>query len=152
MLKSPNTLSTLLRISGDLDIVGDITATVDSPSALLAWAHALPKPIICAWRAEDSGHRYVHVSAACHRAPIHGQVTAVLNADDHHAFWSALLTEDDLTPGQEQLLPLTALVAAWSTTTPAPSADTSPIATTTHPVHGGNSHAEALTDAETGDR
>ena len=55
MLRSPNTLSTLLRISSDLDIAGDVTATVETPSALLVWAHALPEPTICAWRAEDSG-------------------------------------------------------------------------------------------------
>lgn len=91
MLKSPNTLSTLLRISRDLDIIGDVTATVDTPSALLAWAHALPEPLICAWRAEDSGHRYVHVSADCHHTPLRGQVTAVLNAEHHRSFWSALL-------------------------------------------------------------
>jgi hypothetical protein len=131
MLRSPNTLSTLLRISRDLDIVGDVTATVDTPSALLAWAHALPEPIICAWRADDSATRYVHVSAGCHRAPIRGQVTAVLNAEPHRAFWSALFTEDDLTPGQEQLLPLSALVAAWSTTTPQPGDHTRPLTPTT---------------------
>lgn len=126
MLKSPNTLSTLLRISREVDIIGDVTATVDDPSALVAWAHALPEPIIRAWRADDSGHRYIHVSAGCHRAPIRGQVTAVLNAESHRAFWSALLTEHDLTPGDDQLLPLSALVAAWSTTTAPLSADTSP--------------------------
>jgi hypothetical protein len=58
MLRLPNTLSTLLRISRGLDIVGDVTAIVDSPSALLAWAHALPEPTIGVWRAEDFGIRY----------------------------------------------------------------------------------------------
>jgi hypothetical protein len=131
MLRSPNTLSTLLRISRDLDIVGDVTATVDTPSALLAWAHALPEPIIRAWRADDSTTRYVHVSATCHRAPLRGQVTAVLNTEGHHAFWSALLTEDDLTPGQQQLLPLSTLIAAWSTTSPPPDDHTRPTSPTT---------------------
>jgi hypothetical protein len=131
MLRSPHTLSTLLRISGELDIIGDLTATVDDPSALLAWAHALPEPIICAWRAEDSGVRYVHVSASCPRSPLRGQVTAVLNAEHHRSFWSALLTEGDLAPGHEQLLPLSALVAAWSTTRYQPGAHTKPIAPTT---------------------
>jgi len=28
-------------------------------------------------------NRYVQVSAACHRNPVHGRVTAVLIADDH---------------------------------------------------------------------
>ncbi|MBV9163527.1 MAG: hypothetical protein JO281_18695 [Pseudonocardiales bacterium] len=120
MLTSPNTheLSTLLRISSELDIVGDVTATVDTPSALLAWAHALPEPTIRAWRAEDSGNRYLQVTATCHRTPLHGQVTAVLPSEDHRPFWSALLPEGDLTVGEEQLLPLSALVAAWSTAAP----------------------------------
>jgi hypothetical protein len=131
MLRSPNTLSTLLRISRDLDIVGDVTATVDTPSALLAWAHALPEPIIRAGRADDSTTRYVHVSATCHRAPLRGQVTAVLNAEPHRAFWSALLPQDDLTPGQQQLLPLSTLIAAWSTTTPQPGDHTRSITPTT---------------------
>lgn len=131
MLKSPHTLSTLLRISRDLDILGDLTATVDTPSTLLAWAHTLPEPIICAWRAADSGTRYVHVSAHCPRSPLRGQVTAVLNAEHHRSFWSALLTEDDLTPGEEQLLPLSALVAAWSTTRPQSGAHTGSTTPTT---------------------
>jgi hypothetical protein len=84
-------LSTLLRISSELDIVGDVTATVATPSDLLAWAHALPEPSICAWRADDSGNRYVQVSATCHRNPLHGQFTAVLTGDDHRPFWAALL-------------------------------------------------------------
>ena len=131
MLRSPNTLSTLLRISHDLDIIGDLTATVETPSALLAWAHALPEPIIYAWRAEDSATRYVHVSATCHHAPLRGQITAVLNAEPHHAFWSALLPQHDLTPGQQQPLPLSTLIAAWSTTTPQPGEHTRPITPTT---------------------
>jgi hypothetical protein len=39
-------LATLLRISSELDIIGDVTATVATPSELLAWAHALPEPTI----------------------------------------------------------------------------------------------------------
>jgi len=118
MLTCPNAkqLSTLLRISDELDIVGDVTATVDNPSALLAWAYALPEPTICAWRAEDSGNRYVQVTATCHRSPLHGQVAAVLTADAHRPFWSALLPAGDLTAGEELLLSLSALTAAWSTT------------------------------------
>jgi hypothetical protein len=119
MLTSPNAqqLSTLLRISNGLDIVGDVTATVDSPSALLAWAYALPAPTICAWRAEDSGNRYVQVAATCSRTPLHGQVAAVLPGDDHRSFWSALLPGGDLAAGEERFLPLSALAAAWSTIT-----------------------------------
>lgn len=111
-------LSTLLRISSELDIVGDVTATVVSPSALVAWAYALPEPIICAWRAEDSGNRYVQVTAACRRSPVHGRVTAVLTADEHDTFWVALLPDGDLTPGDEHILPLSTLAAAWSGTVP----------------------------------
>lgn len=111
-------LTTLLRISSELDIVGDVTATVASPSDLLAWARTLTEPTICAWRAEDSGHRYVHVTARHHRNPIHGWVTAILDADEHHPFWTALLPDGDLATGADQLLPLTALVTAWSTTVP----------------------------------
>ena len=118
-------LSTLLRLSSELDIIGDVTATVTNPSDLLAWAHALPDPTICAWRAEDSGNRYVHVTAACHRNPVHGRVTAVLAGDDHRLFWAVLLPED-LAAGEEQLLPLSALVTAWSATAPAPSVENTP--------------------------
>lgn len=106
-------LSTLLRISSGLNIVGDVTATVDGPSALLAWAHSLPEPTIRAWRAEDSGNRYVEVTSTCHRTPLHGRVTAVLTGDDHRPFWTALLPTGDVAAGDEQLLPLGALVAAW---------------------------------------
>jgi hypothetical protein len=75
MVRYPPALFTPLRISRELDIVGDLTATLDTPSALLAWAHALPEPVLCAWRAEDSGTRYIHVSALCRRAPLRGQLT-----------------------------------------------------------------------------
>lgn len=111
-------LSTLLRISSELDIVGDVTAAVTSPSALVAWAYALPEPTICAWRAEDSGNRYVQITAACHRDPVHGRVTAVLTADEHYAFWIALLPDGDLAAGDERIIPPSTLAAAWSTTVP----------------------------------
>lgn len=111
-------LSTLLRISNELDIVGDVTATVTSPSDLLAWARTLPDPTICAWRADDSGNRYVHVTAPYHRNPVHGRITAVLSGDEHHPFWTALLSDGDLAAGDERPLPLNALITAWSTTVP----------------------------------
>ena len=111
-------LSTLLRISSELDIVGDVTATITSPSALVAWVYALPTPTICAWRAEDSGSRYVHVTAVCHRNPVHGRVTAVLPADEHYTFWVALLPDGDLAPGDEHIVALSTLAAAWSATVP----------------------------------
>jgi hypothetical protein len=114
-------LTTLLRLSSELDIIGDVTATVATPSALLAWAHALPEPTLCAWRAEDSGNRYVQVTAACHRNPVHGRVTAVLTGDDHPLFWTVLFADGDLAAGEERLLPLSALTTAWSATSPSPS-------------------------------
>jgi hypothetical protein len=113
----PHQVSTLLRISRELDIVGDVTVTVATPSDLLAWAYTLPTPSIWAWRAADSHHRYIHLSATSHRNPVHGRITAVLSGDDHHHFWTALLPQGDLPPGGEELLPLRALVTAWSTAT-----------------------------------
>jgi hypothetical protein len=109
---NPKQLSTLLRISTELDIVGDVTATVDNPSALLTWAYALPEPTICAWRAEDSGNRYVQVTATCHRTPLHGNVAAVLTGDGHRTFWFALVVEGDRAPGEDQVLPIGALTSA----------------------------------------
>jgi hypothetical protein len=114
----PTSVSPLLRISSELDIIGDVTASVATPSDLLAWTHTLPEPAICAWRAEDSGNRYVQVSAVCHRNPLHGRVTAVLTGDDHRPFWAALLPEGDLAADEEQLLPLSALTTAWSAISP----------------------------------
>jgi hypothetical protein len=106
-------LSILLRISRELDVVGDVTATVDQPSDVLAWAAVLPEPSIGAWRAEDSGHRYVQVTAPHSRDPIHGRVTAVLPCDAHREFWDELLPKD-LEPGEEQKLSLQELGAAWT--------------------------------------
>lgn len=106
-------LSILLKISRGLDIVGDVTATVDHPSDLLAWANILPDPSIAAWRAEDSGHRYVQVTAPYHHDPIHGRVTAVLSGDQHLEFWTELLPDDDLEPGKEQRLSFDDLSSAW---------------------------------------
>ena len=106
-------LSILLRISRELDVVGDVTATVDQPSDVLAWAAVLPEPAIGAWRAEDSGCRYLQVTARHHRDPVHGRVTAVLPCDGHREFWDELLPKD-LEPGEEQTLSLHELGAAWT--------------------------------------
>ena len=86
-------LAILLRISRELDICGDVTAEVDSPSELLAWATVLAEPAIIAWRAEHSGHRYVQVTANHSRAPIRGRVSAVLPCEQHPAFWEELPLE-----------------------------------------------------------
>ena len=72
-------LAILLHTGRDLDIVGDMTATVAGPSELLAWALILSRPEVVAWRSRDSGHRYLHVTAGRNRAPPCGQVTAVLD-------------------------------------------------------------------------
>jgi len=106
-------ISVLLRTSRELDVVGDVTATVDHPADLLAWSDLLPHPTICAWRAH-SGHRYVQVTSRYHHDPIHGHVAAVLAADAHREFWGELVRDGDLAPGQEQLLTPKELATAWA--------------------------------------
>lgn len=110
--KDARELAILLRISRELDIVGDISATVDNPSELLAWAYVLEDPTIAAWRAEDSGHRYLQVTAEHQRAPIRGRVAAVLHCEQHPEFCEALeLTH--LEPGHTQTLSIGSLADAW---------------------------------------
>ena len=111
--KDARELAILLRISRELDIVGDVTATVDNPSELLAWALVLARPDVLAWRATDSGHRYLHVTADRHRAPIRGRVTAVLGCDQHGEFWTALGL-DQLDSGDQRRLSVEALSSAWA--------------------------------------
>lgn len=106
-------LAVLLRISRELDIVGDTSATIDNPSELLAWANILTQPDIVAWRAKDSGNRYLHVTAGHDKAPIRGRITAVLPGDPHADFWHAL-NLDHLAPGEQEQVSLNALSAAWS--------------------------------------
>lgn len=106
-------LDTLLRLSRELDIVGDVTATVENPSELIAWATTLANPNVVAWRAKDSGFRYIQASADHTRAPIRGCVAAVLSCDAHLEFWNAL----GLGPikyGAMRGLDLADLKAAWS--------------------------------------
>ena len=81
--KDARELAILLRISRELDIVGDTSATVDNPSELLAWATILTNPAIVAWHAKDSGNRFLQVTADHERAPVRGRVTAVLPGDHH---------------------------------------------------------------------
>ncbi len=99
--KDAHELAILLRTSRDLDIVGDVTATVGGPSDLLAWAMVLSHPEVVAWRAKGSGHRFLHVTAGRNRAPVRGQVTAVLDCEQHRDFWRAIGL-DDLTHGRTQ--------------------------------------------------
>lgn len=119
-------LAILLRISRQLDICGDVTATVESPSELLAWATILSGHIVRAWRAQDSGNRYLQVTADHHRAPVRGHVAAVLDCDHHREFW-AECGLDDLEPGATRQLSARDLSRAWETMpiTP-PDAPTSP--------------------------
>lgn len=106
-------LGVLLRISRGVDIVGDVSVSVDDPSELLAWANTLVAGGVLAWRGRDSESRYVQVAATHHRSPIHGKVTAVLNCDRHRAFWAELLDGADLEPGTERALSVEALARAW---------------------------------------
>ena len=87
--KEARELAILLRISSELDIVGDVTATVESPSELLAWTLILHKHQVLAWRATDSGHRYIQVTAHRSKAPIRGDITAILHCERHPDFWHA---------------------------------------------------------------
>jgi hypothetical protein len=111
--KEARELAILLRISRELDIVGDLSATVDNPSELLAWSAILTHPQVVAWRAKDSGHRYVQVTADHQRAPLRGRATAVLPCEQHSEFWHALAL-DELDPGHRQHLSVGALSAAWA--------------------------------------
>jgi hypothetical protein len=110
--KDARELAILLRISRELDIVGDVTATADNPSELLAWALILSRPEIAAWRAEGSGHRYLQVAADRRRAPVRGRVTAVLACEQHREFWTALGL-DQLDTGDRRSLSVDALSSAW---------------------------------------
>lgn len=111
--KDARELAVLLRISRELDIVGDISATVDNPSELLAWANILTQPEIAAWCAKDSGHRYLHVTAEHKKAPVRGRITAVLSGDQHTFFWRELGL-NDIAPGELRTVKLSELSAAWS--------------------------------------
>ena len=106
-------LGILLRISRELDVVGDVTAIVDNPSELLAWATTLTDPTLVAWRAADSGSRYLQVSATHAREPIRGQVAAVLHCDQHLEFWHELSETHDLDAGERTPLTLADLSRAW---------------------------------------
>jgi len=105
-------LAILLRISRELDICGDVTATVDNPSEILAWAAILTRPHVRAWRAKDSGHCYLEVTADHRRAPVRGHVAAVLDCEHHEEFW-AQCGLDNLKPGDARELSAAALARAW---------------------------------------
>jgi len=111
--KDARELAILLRISRELDIVGDLTATVDNPSELLAWALILSEPDVLAWRATDSGHRYLHVTAHRSGPPVRGSITAVLACDQHTHYWDALGC-GRLAAGDRHELSVAALSSAWA--------------------------------------
>jgi hypothetical protein len=111
--KHARELAILMRISLELDIIGDVSATVDNPSELLAWASILSDPTVVAWRAQDSGHRYIQVTAEHHRAPIRGRIAAVLSCDPHPEFWQALELEP-IEAGQVRNVSVAALSEAWA--------------------------------------
>jgi len=137
-------LAILLRISRELDVCGDLTATVDNPSELIAWASVLVDPKVLAWRAQDSGSRFVQVGADHHRAPVRGHLTAVLSCDQHSEFWDALALAN-LEAGRTRKLSVKDLAVAWeampigppdSPPTPAPpptSDDSQPTRTSRRP-------------------
>jgi hypothetical protein len=106
-------VAALLRLSQSVDIVGDVSVTVADPSELLAWASSLSSPSIFAWRGHVSGKRFVHVTAVHGSNPVHGRVTAALRADQHPAFWQAVLPDGDLAPGGELTLTVHDLARAW---------------------------------------
>jgi hypothetical protein len=111
--KDARELAILLRISRELDVVGDVTATVDNPSELLAWATTLTSPDIIAWRSQDPDLGYLQVTASHRGAPVRGRVSAVLPCAHHREFWQALGLEH-LDPGATKHLELCDLSAAWS--------------------------------------
>jgi hypothetical protein len=102
----------LLRISRELDVCGDLTATLDNPSELIAWARVLTDPTVLARRPQGSGARFVQVSADHHQAPVRGHVSAVLACEQHAHFWDALHL-DDLEPGDTRSLRVADLAKAW---------------------------------------
>lgn len=119
--KEARELAILLRISRELDIVGDVSATVESPSELLAWTLILHKPQVLAWRATTSGHRYIQVTAHRSKAPIRGNITAILDCERHLDFWEALSLAT-LNPGDRRGLTPGALSDGWALMPLAPEA------------------------------
>jgi hypothetical protein len=139
--KDVRELAILLRISRELDVVGDVTATVDNPSELLAWALVLADPEILASRTDHSGHRYLHVTAHRNRAPIRGRITAVLSCEHHQEFWNALGL-DQLGTGDRRALGAGDLSSAWAVM------PVSPTVTSTASERTEGPQPPAITEAE----
>ena len=134
--KDVRELTILLRISRELDVVGDVTATVDNPSELVAWAVVLTDADVIAWRSEESGHRYLQVTADRHRPPIRGRVAAVLDCEHHTEFWNALGL-DQLNAGERRSLSIGDLSTAWDVMPIDQKATTTDPPTPTGPLRGG---------------
>lgn len=115
-------LGLLLRMSQEIDVVGDVTAIVANPSELIAWATTLSDPTIVAWQAEDSGRRYVQVSATHQRVPVRGHVAAVLHCEQHPEFWDGLTAGRDFGTGRQVALARRDLTDAWAAMPVAPPA------------------------------
>lgn len=115
-------LGILLRITRELDIVGDVTAIVDNPSELLTWATTLTEPTVAAWRATGSGSRYLQVSAIHVHEPIRGQITAILHCDQHLEFWQELTQGHEPEAGDRTMLTPADLSRAWQAMPIAPPA------------------------------
>lgn len=105
-------IDVLLRISREIDVCGDLTATVNNPSELVAWAGVLSDPAIVAWQASDSRCCFVQVSADHHRAPVRGRIAAVLACDRYPDYWLAL-DLGDLAAGHTRSLTIKDLTRAW---------------------------------------
>lgn len=102
----------LLRVSDDIDIIGDTNVTVTNPPELLAWTELLEAPTIIGWRSLEAGHRYIHVETFHDAPPIRGTISVSLTGDDHREYWNELFP-GDLVNGQELNITIKDLAKAW---------------------------------------
>ena len=107
-------IAVLLRASRELDVIGDVSVVVDSPGELIAWAGLLPSPTMIIWRAEETGRRYVCLTAMHREAPIRGRIMITLDGDRHPGLWRRLLAgRGELPPGTEHVADAGRLIDAW---------------------------------------
>lgn len=108
-------LAMLLGVSRELHIHGDVAATVDNPSELLAIAAMLADPVITAWTGPSSARGSIQVCADRTGPPIHGRLTVVLACEQHPIFWDALSQRlDRIEPHTTRHLTVADLTEAWS--------------------------------------
>ncbi len=105
-------LTDLLQGAYHLDLTGEVNVIVDEVWDLGAWVEALPDPHVLVWREESSEDRYVHVSSENYQSPIRGRVSVCWRCEGEHAFWRALLLNEDLTSGEERALAPQRVVSA----------------------------------------